>query len=70
MDVSNSRDVALLFKVMRAVTTYLALPSAELRVEKAAKQQNGSDCGIYLIEFVRIYLQVCFFVKMSQSTVK
>uniref|UniRef100_A0A915BFA5 Ubiquitin-like protease family profile domain-containing protein n=1 Tax=Parascaris univalens TaxID=6257 RepID=A0A915BFA5_PARUN len=44
-------------QLLKTITKCLGLRSAELIVADAAKQRNGSDCGVYAIEFVRIYLR-------------
>lgn len=37
----------------------LGLTAAELRIANVTRQHNGSDCGLYAIEFVRLYFEVC-----------
>ncbi|VDK88999.1 unnamed protein product [Litomosoides sigmodontis] len=45
-------------KMIQTLAKYFELP-ADARIEEATKQFNGMDCGMFVIEFTRHYIEVC-----------
>lgn len=47
-----------IFQLIQILANYFGLP-IDTRIERATKQYNSMDCGMFVIEFSRHYVEVC-----------
>ncbi|VDN22562.1 unnamed protein product [Gongylonema pulchrum] len=56
IDSLSGRNDAPTKKLARILAAYLSVP-VNMRFEEATKQTNSNDCGIFVIEYTRLYME-------------